>query len=471
MASADNEGRTSIEADWHPARLIPVIGIKGQKEQERRAASVLLAVMGAVPEFAFALLGPLGAPRGRIRPYAEVQFRDVDRKLSTPDGALVVERGQKRWTALVEVKTGGAELQPEQVDRYLDMTREHGFDCLITISNQITASADESPISVDGRKLRRVRMYHLSWWRIVTEAVLQHRFRGIADPDQAWILGELIAYLDHENAGAGGFQDMGERWVRVRDAAREGTVRATDPEVRVIAQRWEHFLDYLALGLSQDLGREVTVARGRKQTSNERIDSVVRQIATDGHLAGSLRIPDAAAPLDLYVDLRARQVTASARVEAPTESRAQARVNWLLRQLKDAPPDLRVDASFANKRETTSLLLREARESPQRLLHPTEPKREPRGFVVAMNRAMGMKRGKGQGSFVRETRRQVLDFYGTVLQDMKPWQPKAPQLPQPAEVPATAQPDPPPFAAVDDRDIGEGVDPQDTATSEASNAS
>jgi hypothetical protein len=302
----------------------------------------------------------------------------------------------------------------------------------------------------------------------VTEAVLQHRFRGIADPDQAWILGELIAYLDHENAGAGGFQDMGERWVRVRDAAREGTVRAVDPEVRVIAERWEHFLEYLALGLSQDLGRDVTVARGRKQTTTDRIEALIHQIASAGHLAGSLRVPDAAAPLDLRVDLRARQVTTSVHVEAPTGSRAQARVNWLLRQLKEAPPDLRLDASFANKRETTSLLLREVRETPQRLLNPTEPKREPRGFVVAMNRTMGMKRGKGQGSFVRETRRQVLDFYGTVLQDMKPWQPKPPQLPQPMEVPATAQPDPPPFAAVDDRDLGEGVDPQDTASSAAS---
>src|SRR4051794_29151682 len=228
---ATSEITGALEDGWHPARLIPVAGIKGQQEQERRAASVLLAVMRAVPEISDALLGPLGAPRGRIRTYAEVQFRDIDKKLSTPDGAIVVERGKKRWSALVEVKTGGAELQGEQLGRYLDMTREHGFDCLITISNQITASADEPPVAVDGRKLRRVRLYHLSWWRVVTEAVLQHRFRGISDPDQAWILGELIAYLDHENAGAGGFQDMGERWVKVRDAAREGTLRAADPEV------------------------------------------------------------------------------------------------------------------------------------------------------------------------------------------------------------------------------------------------
>jgi hypothetical protein len=449
------------EATWHPARLIPVAGIKGQKEQEQRATSVLLAVMGAVPDFGHALLAPLGAPRGRIRSFGEVQFRKVDGQLDTPDGAVVVERGGKQWRAIVEVKTGGAELRDDQVDRYLDVAREHGFDAVLTISNQITSSVDESPCSLDRRKLKRVRVYHLSWWRIVTEAVLQHRFRGIKDPDQAWILGELIAYLDHENAGAGGFEDMGERWVKVREAARQGTLRANDPEVRVIAQRWEHFLDYLALGLSQDLGREVTPVRPRKQTTAERVDGLVQQLATTAQLTGGLRVPDAIAPLDVRVDLRARQVTTSVRVDGPSTGRPLTRVQWMLRQLREAPGDLRVDAAFANTRDTTSLLLAEAQEFPERALFGPDKRRDPRAFVIAMSRPMGAKRGKVKGSFVRETRRQVLDFYGTVVQDLKPWQPKPPQLKQQdEEVPPTAQPDPPPFAAVDQRDIGEGIDPE-----------
>jgi hypothetical protein len=34
------------EETWQPARLIPVAGIRGQDEQERRATSALLAVLG-----------------------------------------------------------------------------------------------------------------------------------------------------------------------------------------------------------------------------------------------------------------------------------------------------------------------------------------------------------------------------------------------------------------------------------------
>jgi hypothetical protein len=451
----------TAEESWHPARLIPVAGIKGQKEQEQRATSVLLAVMSAVPDFGHALLSPLGAPRGKIRSFSEVQFRKENGQLDTPDGAVVVERGSKQWRALVEVKTGGADLKDDQVDRYLEVAREHGFDVVLTISNQITSSVDESPVSLDKRKLRRVHLYHLSWWRIVTEAVLQHRFRGVKDPDQAWILGELIAYLDHENAGAGGFEDMGDRWVKVRESARQGTLRANDPEVRVVARRWEHFLDYLALGLSQDLGRDVTPLRPRNQTPPERVDALVLQLATSARLIGGLRVPDAVAPLDVRVDLRARQVTTSVRVDAPNTGRPLTRVQWILRQLRDAPGDLRLDAAFAKTRETSSLLLAEALAVPEHALYGPDKRREPRAFVVAMSRPMGTRRGKVKGSFVRETRRQVLDFYGMVVQDLKPWQPKPPQLKQQAEVPPTAQPDPPPFAAVDERDIGEGIDPED----------
>ena len=147
------------ETKWHPARLIPTAGIRGQEEQERRATSSLLAVMYAVPEFGRAVLSELGAPRGRISTFAEVQLKDADGKLSIPDGAIVVERGQTLWRCLLEVKTSGAPLKTEQVNRYLDMAREHNFDAVLTISNQITAQATDSPVAVDGRKSRKVWIF------------------------------------------------------------------------------------------------------------------------------------------------------------------------------------------------------------------------------------------------------------------------------------------------------------------------
>jgi hypothetical protein len=448
---------------WHRARLIPTAGIRGQDEQEKRATSCLLAVMHAVPEFGHALLKELGAPKSPIiDTFTEVRLKEPGGKTVIPDGAIVCRRGKKRWICLVEVKTGTAALKGEQVGGYLDIARQHGFDGVLTISNQITASSSETPMSPDGRKLRKTSLWHLSWWRIITEAIVQIRYRGVGDPDQAWILGELIAYLDNEASGAAGFEDMGDKWVSVRKAAHDGTLRQAHPEARAIAERWEQFTQYLCLGLSQDLGGSVWSPRARAQTTEGHVDELTKALAADGALEAVIRIPDAVGDLRLRVDLRARRTLTSVAVDASREGRVRSRINWLLRQLGDAPNDLRVEVAYPNARETTSALLAQARVEPERLLYPPDPKREPRSFILTLARPMGSKRGKAEGSFVRETRAQTFDFYRELVQDLKVWQarpPKLPEIPDPEGVPDSSQPDPPPFVAADEREVGEGSSP------------
>jgi hypothetical protein len=310
-----------VREGWPPARLIPTVGIKGQEEQERRATSSLLAVMRAVPEFGHALLRELGAPKSQvIQTFTEVRFKDSNGKTVIPDGAIVCERGQKSWTCLVEVKTGKARLRDEQVSCYLDVARENGFDGVVTISNQITAASDASPVTVDKRKLGKRGLWHFSWWRIITEAIVQSRYRGVSDPDQAWILGELIAYLDAEASGAGGFEDMGDTWVTVRKAAHDGTLRAGMPEAREVAERWEEFTQYLCLGLSQDLGRTVTAPRPRSQTTDGILDGHLKRLAEDGSLEAVLRVPDAVGQVAIQVDLRARRTLTSVTVDSASGS-------------------------------------------------------------------------------------------------------------------------------------------------------
>ena len=331
--------RPSSSADldttsWHAARLIPTAGIRGQEEQEKRATSSLLAVMRAVPEFGHALLKELGAPKATvIETFAEVRFKDAAGKGVIPDGAIVCRRGTKTWTCLVEVKTAGAPLRDEQVSAYLDVAKDNGFDGVLTISNQITASSAESPVTVDGRKLKRTCLWHFSWWRVLTEAIVQHRYRGISDPDQAWILGELIAYLDSTASGAGGFEDMGDKWVGVRKAAHDGTLRQNNPEARAVAERWEEFTQYLCLGLSQDLGRRVVSPRPRGQTTPARLDESVKQLATSGTLTAVLRVPDAVGDVRIRADLSARRTEASVTIDAPRETLGLERLGARLRQL------------------------------------------------------------------------------------------------------------------------------------------
>jgi hypothetical protein len=432
MAGKGNGGSTLVDPEaWMPARLIPVAGIRGQDEQEIRAASSLLAVMGAVDEFGRALLREVGAPAGRLTTFTEVPLKDADGKVLRPDGAITVERGKTTWRCLVEVKTGNAPLKAEQVSSYLDLAREHGFDAVLTISNQISGGPSDVPVVVDGRKLRRVDLRHLSWWRILTEAVMQHQHRGVKDPDQAWILGELIAYLEHDKSGAIGFEDMGQHWVQVRNSARDGTVRIADPGVRDVVDRWEQFIEYLCLGLSQDLGVQVSSAQSRAKDGDKWTELLLATLESSGKLTGSFRVPGAVGPIDVEADLRARLTRASVKVSAPKEGRALTRINWILRQLKKAPKDLRIEVQFARTKETTALLLVDALEDPRALLSPSDPKRDPRSFTLSLARPLGSKRGRGERSFVLETRRQVVSFYGDLVENLQDWQAKAPRLPSP----------------------------------------
>lgn len=464
--SAKAEGNR-LEDGWHPARIIPTSGIGGGQEQERRATSALLAVMKAVPDFGAALAGKAGAPRGRLSTFVEVRFSGANGESLIPDGAIVVEGRKARWCCLVEVKTADNDLEPQQVDAYLDIARERELDAVLTISNQITRSPDESPVVLPtkgrGRPVVRPPLYHLSWWHVLTQAIVFHQHHGISDPDQAWILGELIAYLDNERSGASGFHDMGGRWVKARDGARQRTLRSSDPEAQDVAAHFEQFIEYLCLGLQQDLGRRVSLMTKKGAAPAERIAAAAETLAEDGRLDAVIRITDAVGPVGIDADLRGRMVTTTVDVDAPQEQgqRPKTRIMWMIKQLSGAPEDLRIEVFFQSTRgQTTSASLREAREDPERLLLPQDPKRLPRGFRLALTKEMGAQRGKGPGSFIHDSRRQVVDFYRDVVQGLAAWQPRAPRLPSEVKpTPEAPSEEPPDFSLDREREVGEGRDP------------
>jgi hypothetical protein len=408
-----------------------------QEEQETKATSTLLAVMPVVPDFGHGLLAEMKAPRGHISTFTEVRLKDGNGKTHIPDGAIVVERGKTKWSCLVEVKTGRATMNGDQVGRYLNMARQHGFDAVLTISNQIRSDPTTLPYEVDKRKVGKIMVRHISWWRILTEAIVQHRFRGVSDPEQAWILNELIRYLDDPRSGAGGFEGMGDQWVTVRDAARHGTLRSTDEGAQAVAARWEQLVEYLCLHLSQELGVDVKHLKPRKKSASERVAEATKDLAQTGILSRSIRVPEAVGPITVAADLRTRLVTTSVEIAAPKDKkRAKAKVNWLLRQLKEAPTDLRIDVRFASTRQTTSELLGDCREHPDRVLLADDQSREPREFVLARTMPMGKKAGLDHGSFAAEIRRQTTDFYRDLVQNLRPPPAHAPKLPEQEETPS-----------------------------------
>lgn len=417
------------EEHWHQARLIPTSGINGQLEAERRATSALLAVASAVREFGSALVRPLGAPAGHVSTYIEVPFKLGERSV-IPDGLLQTVRGGRQWTALVEVKTSDGCLQREQIEDYLDVAREQGFDAVLTISNEMESAPGVHPVEVDKRKVKKVALHHLSWAEVLTIAVQQRVHRGVSDPDQAWILGELIRYLEHPKSGALDFNDMGQSWVAVRESVVAGTLRLNDRGLSEVVSRWEQLLRFAALRLGRELGAEVDVVLSRKEQADPhlRAQAQASLLVERSQLSGALRIPGATGLLAVAADLRAGTVTVSVDIDAPREGRPTTRVNWLSRQLRDAPDGLRLEAWVVNARSSTSELLRVVRDNPSALVE--DPNKELRTFRVSALSALGSKRGTGRGSFIDSVLAAIDGFYATVLQNLRSWVPRAPQLPQ-----------------------------------------
>jgi len=423
------------EETWHEARLIPTSGISGAEEQERRATSALLAVMTSVKEFGRAITAPLGAPAGTVTTFIEVPFMLAEKRCY-PDGLIRVSRGSRSWTCLVEVKTSTNDLQAAQLENYLDIARDNGFDALLTISNEIPPAAGQHPTKVDKRRLRKVQLFHLSWSQVLAEAVMQKEHRGVADPDQAWILGELIRYLEHPRSGALEFDDMGASWVTVRDAVAAGTLRASDRSAPEVAARFDALLRYASLRLGRRLGTEVTPLLSRKDAADPavRLQTLVTELASSGTLAGAIKIPNAVSPLSLELDLRSGRVTCHVDLDAPREGRPATRVNWLVRQLKNAPGPLRIEAHAAFARGAgTAALLKDVRDNPALLLD--DSKKDIRTFRLALISPLGPKRGRGRGGAIDSVLDAIDAFYGDVLGQLKAWTPTPPKLREEAAVP------------------------------------
>jgi hypothetical protein len=412
---------------WPVARLIPITSATGVEARERNAASALLAVLSVVEEFGRALLKPLGAPAGKIEAFVEVPFKLPDGKTLRPDGLIGVTRAGKTWWCLIECKVADQQLTVEQMEAYLDLARASAIDAVLSISNQYATRSSQYPIPIDRKKIRKTAIHHWSWVRVLTEAEVQKQYRGVKDPDQAYVLGELIRYLSDPRSGVVQFNDMGPSWTAIRDGARNHTLRKTDPHVEAVSARWDELVQYLVLHMTKDLGRDVRQALARGEASPAvRRQAVKEALVSRGQLYAQLQIPHAAGTLDILVDLVARQITVSTELDAPKEGRSRGRISWLLRQLSKAPANVTVEARVKGSSTTLPGLLGTLREDPSPLV--PDAAREIRGFRVSATHDLGMNRMAGRGSFIDSVVDATTGYYRDVLQNLSAWRARPPKL-------------------------------------------
>ncbi|MER5811639.1 TerD family protein [Streptomyces sp. NPDC002033] len=399
---------------WRPARLFPVPSLKSDKEREVRATSVLLAVMAQVPELGRRLTAGFGAPAGRMQTFTEVSLPHGESP-RRPDGVIRVERAGKLWTALVETKTNGNPLRTEQVQEYVDIAARRGYEAVITLSNDVALEGVPMvEVKVDGRRKHKVTLWHLSWAEVAHQAQLLIRHEGVGNAAHAWLLQELLEYLQHENSGCHGFQNMGPAWVPVRKGIEDETLGGGDPRAVEVVESWERLIRQVCLRLGGELGQKaLPVQRARRGSDpRERRAAAGEALCADGRLTAELRIDGTSRVIAVTADLRTARLRTSVEIPAPAGSYPLSTVKRLLRLLAEAPADLHVESLVEGANGPRGTLER-LRPEPADLL-PRDGA-QLTGFRLTLVKGMGNTRGNAESGFIRSVDEAVERFYHGVV--------------------------------------------------------
>ncbi|MFC8073916.1 TerD family protein [Streptomyces sp. NPDC057307] len=422
-------GKSLAENDaWRHARLFPVPSLKSDREREMRATSILLSVMAQVPEYGRRLTAAFGAPAGRTETFTEVSLPHGDTP-KRPDGVIRVERAGKLWTALVETKTNGNALRAAQVQDYMDIAARRGYEAVITLSNDV--ALDGRPpvdVKVDGRRKHKVALWHLSWAEVAHQAQMLIRHEGVGNAAHAWLLLELLQYLQHENSGCHGFQNMGPAWVPVRKGIDEETLCQGDPHAIQVVESWERLVRQVCLRLGGELGQKVLpVQRAKRGTDpHTRRVTLANHLCEDGRLHAELRIDGTQGALSLAADLRTGRLRTSIDIPAPEQGYPLTWAKRLIRQLAEAPADLHIETLIEGQGGGPRGTLERLRPEPADIL-PRDGA-QIAGFRLSLLKGMGSTRGNGDSGFIRSVDDAVDRFYTGVVAHLERRPAKRPQL-------------------------------------------
>ncbi|MFJ8359878.1 TerD family protein [Streptomyces sp. NPDC093984] len=401
---------------WREARLFPVSALKSDRDREMRATSVLLSVMAQVPELGRRLTAAFGAPAGRMETFTEVTLPHGDTP-RRPDGVIRVERAGKLWTALVETKTNGNALKSDQVQAYMDIAARRGYEAVITLSNDV--ALEGSPlvdVKIDGRRKHKVALWHLSWAEVAHQAQMLIRHEGVGSGAHAWLLQELLHYLQHDNSGCHGFQNMGPAWVPVRNGIDDETLCQGDPRALEVVESWERLIRQVCLGLGGELGQKVLpVQRAKRGTDpGARRSRLADQLCREGKLQAELRIEGTPGVLAVSADLRTGKLRTSIEIPAPEQGYPLAWAKRLIRSLAEAPADLHIETLVEGETGGPRGTLERLRPEPADLL-PKDSGTRITGFRLSLLKGMGSSRGNAESGFIRSVDDAVQRFYTTVV--------------------------------------------------------
>lgn len=422
----------SFLSQGEPARLFPVLS---NTSKEGRTTAILLACMARIDELSKALLSSAGqriGVRTRTECFTEIVPANVSVKTrDRPDGLIVVRTGKREWKAFVEAKIGSGGLDIDQIERYRNLAKDNDVDCVITVSNQFATSPTAHPLEEVRRSRSKIPVVHWSWMHVLTTVDLLISEDTIESSDRCALLSEFRRFLAHESAGVRGFDRMPREWTELnRLVSAGGDVPAGSPEAISVIEAWHQETRDLSLALSRLTETRVTQRLPRRHLHDpgrRRKDEIVR-LRNDRQLSVSLEIPDAAASLDVVVDLARRCIDVGMTLGAPEDRKsAKARVSWLLRQIRtDDVTDLYLRIFWPKRSATTQYAVADLR-ADAGIVAEGKERLAPKSFYLFESKRLGS-RFTQQSNFIADLEQVVPAFYGRHGAGLVAWQRPAPTI-------------------------------------------
>jgi len=412
---------------YQEARLIPLL----KTGDEGALTSIFLSSIRLVKEFRDDIYREIKLSRVGYSLYlTEVVFIDID-KSSRIDGLiLVVSKNIIKDAVVFEMKNKNNNLDKEQIERYIGVSKRIGIDKMVTISNEFVSDSTQSPVQIKPPK--NFNLYHFSWTYLMTKGqlLLFKNDQNIEDEDQVEIMKEVLHYLEAPASGVAGYHSMKPGWKEtVEKIGNRIPLKLNDPDLIEAVESWHEEEKDMALLLSRKLGVFVrSTARDKDSIKNSS-----KSLKDDQYLSGNLSIKNSVSDIKIGLDFEIASVSMSVKVNPPMDKGTKARITWLYKQLDNAKKKnplvfetiengLIIEANIKHARQHTKISWQQLD-----LLFEEVNGKEIQAFNIVYINKFG-KSFSSNKKFIVSIEKMVLEYNAGIVQYLTNWNRPAPKL-------------------------------------------
>ncbi len=415
----------------HVSRLFPSLS---ETNKEMRATSTFLSVIRGVPELLSVLVSSIGVSindRTTLQAYTEViPTKGLDKEYR-PDGLLYV-KNRKVWSCFIEAKVGKSELESSQLEHYVRLAKLNGVDAVLTISNEFSARLDQSPVELSRRTLGKIRLLHLSWREILSTSEGMLSSGQNLDREKRFLLEEFARFLRDQGVGNTDFSAMPRAWAELNDKISAKTkISHRDPSLYDVATALQQQYSEMAIILTEHLGVQckLRLSRDEKKDRHKWTERIQKNIASSGVSYATFEIPNAAADLNVQVDIGRGSIRMSVELwQLAPKKTPYGKAAWVVNQI----PDI--------NRGNLLMSIRWNTRAKNLDIKASELSREVFKGHSAGVKSISIKRVtsdqgkfKSRKKFVKQIEQELTSFYDDAVQHLKPYVAKAPSPKMPRQ--------------------------------------